>query len=75
MAAPSLGWLGEGRMYHTIRSLSLRGHAGTLYVVRTQSAALRIYVKETVTLLVNNILFSENPGPFSVKYYKKYSFV
>src|SRR4030095_8774380 len=50
MAAPSLGWLGEGRMYHTRRALSLRGHAGTLCeVVRTQSAALRIYVKETVS--------------------------
>src|SRR5262249_49135778 len=39
--------------------------------LQTQSASLRIYVKETVTLLVNAILPSENPGPFSVKYYKK----
>jgi hypothetical protein len=28
-----------------------------------------------LTLLVNAILPSENPGPFSVKYYKKYGFV
>src|SRR5262245_41645751 len=27
------------------------------------------------TLLVNAILPSENPGPFSVKYYKQYGFV
>src|SRR6188472_2858092 len=38
---------------HTRRSLSLRGHAGTLCeVVRTQSAGLRIYVKETVSRFV-----------------------
>jgi hypothetical protein len=28
-----------------------------------------------LTLLVNAILPSENPEPFSVKYYKKYGFV
>jgi hypothetical protein len=40
-----------------------------------ESAKLPTEVKEVVTLLVNAILPSENPGPFSVKYYKKYGFV
>ena len=43
-------------MYHTRRSLSLRGHADTLCeVVRIQSAALRIYVKETVSRFVQQL--------------------
>jgi hypothetical protein len=44
----------------------------TLWV---QSIYFRTSVKDPLTLLVNAILPSENPGPFSVKYYKKYGFV
>jgi hypothetical protein len=46
-----------------------------LGVYRVKSRELPTRVKEVVTLLVNAILPSENPGPFSVKYYKKYGFV
>ena len=56
-------------------------HHTVFVTARTRGHALRggghsrlhsAYVKETVTLLVNTIQFSENPGPFSVNY-KKYS--
>ena len=50
----SVGW--EKGVYHTVRSLSLQGSTRARSASRkTQSAALRIYVKETVTLLVKSL--------------------